>query len=125
MKKARLKCLVKRIPSNVFLHETWKLTTANNGISMLPKLIRYMEERKVYRECWVMPLLEFIVPIRLINGIDDPISGKHLTDRFAEFVPNADIVLLENCGHYPHVKTPIPVTGISPATTPRRVVIKW
>lgn len=73
---------------------------------MLPKRIRYREERKVCRECWVMPLLKFIVPIRLINGIDDPISGKHLVDRFAEFVANADIVLLKNCGHYLHVETP-------------------
>ncbi|WP_162847386.1 alpha/beta fold hydrolase [Sediminibacterium goheungense] len=65
------------------------------------------------------------MPIRLINGIDDPISGKHLADRFAELFPNADIVLLKNCGHYLHVETPIPATGISPATTPHWVVTKW
>lgn len=93
-------------PTNEFLHETWKLVSENDGVSMLPRLIRYIEERKIYRERWVQPLVKGVVPMRLINGIEDPISGKHLADRFAELVPNADIVLLENCGHYPHVETP-------------------
>jgi pimeloyl-ACP methyl ester carboxylesterase len=107
MKKSLTKVFSKaHPPTKEFLHETWNLVSENNGISMLPKLIRYIEERKIYRERWVQPLVERVVPIRLINGIEDPISGKHLADRFAELVPYADIVLLENCGHYPHVETP-------------------
>lgn len=93
-------------PTNAFVHETWKLITENNGIAMMPRLIRYMVERRTYRERWVMPLVKRIVPIRLINGMEDPVSGKHAADRFAEVVPQADIILLENCGHYPHVETP-------------------
>lgn len=93
-------------PTNEFVHERWKLTSENNGISMLPRLIRYIEERRIYRERWVMPLIKEALPIRLINGIEDPVSGKHAADRYAEIVPNANIVLLENSGHYPHVETP-------------------
>lgn len=93
-------------PTNEFVHETWKLISENNGISMLPRLIRYIEERRTYRERWVMPLVKEALPIRLINGIEDPVSGKHAADRYAEIVPNANIVLLENSGHYPHVETP-------------------
>jgi pimeloyl-ACP methyl ester carboxylesterase len=44
--------------------------------------------------------------IRLINGALDPVSGRHMAERFAELVPNADIVLLEEAGHYPHVEVP-------------------
>ena len=44
--------------------------------------------------------------MRLVNGIEDPVSGKHAADRFEELIPNADIVRLEKCGHYPHVETP-------------------
>lgn len=107
MKKSLTKVFSKaHPPTQAFLHETWKLVAENNGIAMLPRLIRYIEERKIYRERWVMPLVNMVVPIRLINGIEDPISGKHLADRFAEIIPQADIVLLENCGHYPHVETP-------------------
>lgn len=93
-------------PTNEFVYETWILTSENKGISMLPKLIHYIEERRIYRERWVRPLEKAVIPIRLINGIEDPISGKHAADRFAEVVPNADIVMVENSGHYPHVETP-------------------
>ncbi len=96
-------------PTNEFIHETWKLTSENNGILMLPRLIQYINERKVNRERWVRPLINRVVPLRLINGIEDPISGKHAADRFAELVPNADIVFLQNCGHYPHVEMPMEV----------------
>lgn len=93
-------------PTNEFIQETWKLTSENNGILMLPRLIRYIKEREIYRERWVRPIINAVVPIRLINGIEDPISGKHVADRFDELVPHADIVLLKNCGHYPHVEMP-------------------
>lgn len=107
MRKSLVKIFSKaHPPSDDFIHETWKLTSENNGISMLPRLIQYINERKVHRERWVKPMMNVVVPIRLINGIEDPISGKHMADRFAELVPHADIVLLKNCGHYPHVETP-------------------
>ncbi len=107
MKKNLVKIFSKgHPPSDEFIHETWKLTSENNGILMLPRLIKYINERKVYRERWVKPMTNVVVPLRLINGIEDPISGKHAADRFAELVPHADIVLLKNCGHYPHVETP-------------------
>lgn len=93
-------------PTDDFLNETWKLTSENGGISILPRLIRYIDERKIHRERWVTPIINSVVPIRLINGIEDPVSGKHAADRFAELVPNADVVLLENTGHYPHLENP-------------------
>lgn len=107
MKKSLTKIFSKaHPPTNEFIQETWKLTSENNGISMLPRLIRYIKERRINRERWVMPLANAVLPIRLINGTEDPVSGKHAADRFAEVVPNADIVRLENSGHYPHVETP-------------------
>lgn len=93
-------------PSKAFLRDTWQLITENRGISMIPRLIRYMRERVTYRERWVAPLVDKQVPIRLINGIEDPISGGHMADRFAEVVPEADIIRIKNSGHYPHLETP-------------------
>ena len=93
-------------PTDEFIDETWRLTAEDGGLAMIPRLIRYMAERRTYRERWVTPLVDKIVPIRLIDGIDDPISGKHMADRFAEVVPDADVVYLPDSGHYPHVETP-------------------
>lgn len=93
-------------PTTEFIDETWHLMASNNGRAMIPKLINYMNERKTNRTRWVAPLEENIVPLRLINGIEDPISGKHAADRYKEVVPNADVILIENSGHYPHIETP-------------------
>lgn len=93
-------------PSHEFIEETWKLITHDKGKSMIPRLIRYMTERKINRDRWVNPLVEKVIPIKLINGMEDPISGKHMAQRFDEVVPNANISLIENSGHYPHIETP-------------------
>jgi len=72
-------------------------------------LIGYMAERRRYRERWVGALVETKTPIRLIDGIDDPISGAHMDARYRELVPNADIVELPGVGHYPQVEAPAAV----------------
>ena len=46
------------------------------------------------------------IPMRLINGLDDPVSGKHALERYKELIPNADVVELEGIGHYPQVEAP-------------------
>lgn len=93
-------------PSQEFIEETWNLIVEREGISMIPRLIRYMQERKENRERWVKPLAEHIIPLLLINGTEDPISGRHMAERFAEIVPNSNIAFLDHSGHYPHLETP-------------------
>lgn len=93
-------------PTDAFVNETWKLIAEKNGRSMIPRLLHYIVERRTHRERWVAPLINSIVPMRLINGIEDPVSGRHAADRFAQVVPKADIVYLSNTGHYPHIETP-------------------
>ncbi len=97
---------VENPPTKEFLSESWKLLTENNGRSMMPRLLRYMDERRVNRTRWVSPMENSVVPLRLINGIQDPISGLHAAQRYRELIPNADVVLLEHAGHYPHVENP-------------------
>ena len=93
-------------PSDAFIDGSWQLSTENNGKQMFPVLIRYMQERRDNRERWVTPLEQTKIPLKLINGVLDPISGGHMADRFREVVPNADITLLDDARHYPHVEKP-------------------
>jgi pimeloyl-ACP methyl ester carboxylesterase len=66
-----------------------------------------MTERAKYRERWVPPLQEMSQPFRFINGLADPVSGKHLVERFREIVPDqTDIVELDGIGHFPHLESP-------------------
>jgi len=93
-------------PSDQYIEDTWQLIIQDNGRQMIPRLIKYMKERHVHRARWVRPLEENYIPICLINGIQDPISGAHAAIRFEEVVPNADVCRIEDAGHYPHVETP-------------------
>lgn len=70
-------------------------------------LIRYMSERKRFRERWVPPLNRLGVPFRFIDGLDDPVSGRHLVARFREVVPTEkDVIELPGIGHFPHLEAP-------------------
>lgn len=84
----------------------WALIGENGGRGVLHKLLRYIPERIAYRERWVGALKEARAPLRLINGGADPVSGKHLYDYYREQIPNADAVLFEDIGHYPHTEAP-------------------
>lgn len=93
-------------PSDEFLSQSWELLASNKGKRMLPRLIRYMQERKSFRARWVGAVVDSPIPLRLINGVLDPVSGRHAAERYRELVPGSDIVLLEDCGHYPHTEHP-------------------
>ena len=49
------------------------------------------------------------VPLRVIDGEIDPISGAHMVERYQQLVPHADTVLLANIGHYPQIEAPVQV----------------
>lgn len=93
-------------PSEDFLEETWNLIQCKSGMQAFPRLIRYMAERKKFRERWVTAISHSKLPIRLINGALDPISGRHAAERYNEIIPNPDVVYLDQLGHYPHVEDP-------------------
>lgn len=84
----------------------WTLLKEGGGRKVIHKLLQYIPERKAHRERWVGALKESRAPLRLINGGADPVSGKHLYDYYLEQVPNADAVLFEEIGHYPHTEAP-------------------
>ena len=69
-------------------------------------LIRYMDERKQYAKRWGGALLNSPIPLRLIDGVEDPISGGHLSDYYEANMPKPDSVRLEGIGHYPQLEAP-------------------
>ena len=88
------------------INEFYTLMEHKNGRMIFHKLICYMSDRKKYRERWVAALQKSPIPISLINGAADPISGKHMTERYKELIPNPVIVLLDIIGHYPQTEAP-------------------
>lgn len=93
-------------PSAAQLAEFWQLVAHSEGQRIWHLLIRYMEERRVHRDRWVGALLHATIPLRLVDGPEDPVSGAQLAERYRELVPDADVVLLPGIGHYPQVEDP-------------------
>lgn len=93
-------------PSPEELADLWSLIEAGDGRPALARLISYMAQRRRHRPRWVGALIDSSVPRRLICGAADPISGAHLAARYRELVPDADVVLLEDVGHYPQLEAP-------------------
>lgn len=93
-------------PSAEEMHAFWRLYSENGGHRQGHRLIRYILDRRKHRERWVGALQKTSVPLRLINGPEDPVSGAHMAARYRELVPNPDIVSLPEIGHYPQVEAP-------------------
>jgi pimeloyl-ACP methyl ester carboxylesterase len=93
-------------PSPQELKEFWEVITHNGGSRITHRLIRYMEDRRRHRERWTDALQRTRVPLRMVNGAVDPVSGAHMAARYRELVPHPDIVSLEGIGHYPMVEDP-------------------
>jgi pimeloyl-ACP methyl ester carboxylesterase len=93
-------------PDDAELDILWQLATHNDGLAAYPRLIRYMKERRHFRARWVGALQQTAVPVRLIAGSDDPISGAHMVRRYHQLIPDADVVGLSGVGHYPQLEAP-------------------
>lgn len=93
-------------PSTQEVADFWTLIRYNNGHLVMHKLIYYMVERRLNRARWVGALQHAKIPLRLTNGLFDPISGAHLVARYQQLIPNADVITLDKIGHYPQIEAP-------------------
>lgn len=93
-------------PSEEEIDHFWSLIDYHNGKWVIPRVIRYMQERSEFRDRWGGRMPDSKVPMRLINGNADPISGRHVAQFYEDFIPNADVVHLPEIGHYPQVEAP-------------------
>ena len=93
-------------PTEQELTDFWTLISTNDGKYVFHLLIRYMQERKDNRERWVGALQKAEIPLRVIDGVYDPISGQNMVDRYRELISNPDVVELIDIGHFPLVEAP-------------------
>ena len=84
----------------------WNLISNNGGKYVFHLLIRYMQERKDNRSRWVGAIQKANIPLRLIDGVYDPISGQNMVDRYRALVPNPDVIELKEIGHFPLIESP-------------------
>ncbi len=101
-------------PTEEHLSIFWAATLYKGGNLLMHKLQQYVVERRDNRERIVNALVKSAaeMPIMLLNGPADPVSGVHMTHRYRELIApeNCNIILLgADIGHYPHLEDPADV----------------
>ena len=91
-------------PTPETIDTLWQLLSYNNGLRVMHKLINYIPQRKQYRARWVGTITDSLIPIKLIAGAKDPISGQHMIDHYRKLIPNANITTMPMLGHYPQIE---------------------
>lgn len=92
-------------PTDGELRQLYQLVERADGKRALADLIAYMEERKANRERWVGAFVKTKVPMTVINGSLDPVSGAHMITRLLELRPATPVVRLD-VGHFPQLEAP-------------------
>lgn len=94
-------------PDDKEIATLWKLITYPGNIRISNKLLHYIKDRKQNETRYVSILTKTEVPILMINGGSDPVSGSHLADAIEKMpIKNIKIVRWKEIGHYPQWENP-------------------
>jgi pimeloyl-ACP methyl ester carboxylesterase len=78
----------------------------DGGHRVLPRLIRYIEERRANERRFTGAIESDPSPLHVVWGLDDPIAVPSMVDALLAARPDSTAVRLENVGHYPMVEAP-------------------
>jgi pimeloyl-ACP methyl ester carboxylesterase len=76
------------------------------GQRLLPRLIRYIEERRANERHFTGAIETDPSPLHVVWGLDDPIAVPSMVDTLLAARPDATSVRLDDVGHYPMVEAP-------------------
>lgn len=94
-------------PSRIELDEDFALVAHNGGVGRTHAHLQYMAERAANAERYVGALEHASIPLLLLNGPADPVSGRHVVDAIGTSVGNVDVnVMPEHVGHFPQREMP-------------------
>jgi pimeloyl-ACP methyl ester carboxylesterase len=83
-----------------------RLVLHHDGHRVMPRLIRYIEERRASESRFTGAIETHPSPVGAVWGADDPIAVVGMVDRLLAARPDANVAVLDGVGHYPMVETP-------------------
>ena len=98
-------------PSDVELEAMVELIRHAGGDQLLPRLIRYIEERRANQDRFTAGLVSFDGPMTALWGELDPIAVVAMTDRLLELRPHTEVERWSDVGHWPSLEAPQRVAG--------------
>jgi pimeloyl-ACP methyl ester carboxylesterase len=78
----------------------------HDGHLLLPRLIRYIEERRAHESRFTGAIESHPSPLSILWGGDDPIAVVAMAARLHQARPDAGLEILDGVGHYPMVEAP-------------------
>lgn len=83
-----------------------ELVLASEGTRIMPRLIRYIEERRANERRFTGAIETHPSPLSIIWGTDDPIAVTAMSAQLHSARPDASLTLLDGVGHYPMIEAP-------------------
>lgn len=99
-------CAPAMVPASDELAAMADAVVRNGGDRLLPRLIRYIEERRVHEGRWTGAIEAHSAPLTIVWGTADPIAVWPMAQRLHAARPDAQLVELDGVGHYPMVEDP-------------------
>jgi pimeloyl-ACP methyl ester carboxylesterase len=93
-------------PSDDELDAQWELAATGDGYRLLPRLIRYVEDRRANERRYTGAIERHPSPLGVVWGRLDPVAVVAMTATLAEARPDAAVVTLDDVGHYPMIEAP-------------------
>lgn len=88
------------------LDAAWELISYHQGHRLLPRTIRYIEDRRRNEERYTGAIESHPSPLTIVWGEDDPIAVVAMAHRLHDVRPDASLEVLEGVGHYPMIEAP-------------------
>ena len=83
-----------------------ELVIRDGGGRILPRVIRYIEERRVHEGRWTGAIEKHPAPLHVIWGDLDPVAVWPMAERISTVRADAKLDRLDGVGHYPMVENP-------------------
>jgi pimeloyl-ACP methyl ester carboxylesterase len=83
-----------------------ELILRDGGDRLLPRTIRYVEERREHEGRWTGAIERHPSPLTIVWGDVDPIAIWPMAERVHAARPDATLVRLRDVGHYPMLEAP-------------------
>jgi pimeloyl-ACP methyl ester carboxylesterase len=88
------------------LRAAWELISHNGGDLLLPRLIRYIEDRRRNQSRYTGAIESHPSPLAIIWGSEDPIAVPAMASRLESVRNDSTLVFMDGVGHYPMIETP-------------------
>jgi pimeloyl-ACP methyl ester carboxylesterase len=84
----------------------WEMISHLDGQLLLPRVIRYIEERRRSESRYTGAIEQHPSPLVVVWGQDDPIAVPAIAEQLCARRPDATLHRLDGVGHYPMVEAP-------------------